>query len=349
MKSPEQFDRFYTTDLLPELKSMDEERKRIKLKYSFKTYGIHLLIMVGCIILTGLYLNGKKNAPAWTIGLMFFLTIVFAIGKPIYLFIKRNIVFDKVNLKYKDGIIRKFIRFIDSDLVFNPGKSLPADKFDIRTCFNRAAASASYTSLDLVSGKLDGANFLMADIKAYGMPIGVAGRDNRIAFFGTYAVIELKRSFTGVCHIGCRNKLIQPLQGLTESAEALNSKFHGLLGALTGKDPDSFNRRLPDNYSDFETENTAFNRVFDVLLTKENSVSILFTSQFLLDVLKIYNELNKSFSITIKQNELHVYFDGNDQFDSDVHTDALNPESQFSVKSNYNVFRIVSQLAQLIN
>lgn len=348
MKTLEQFEKYYSKELKPEIESIEKEGEKVKRKYSFKSYGIDMVTLVIIIIIIAITRDFVPAMPDFLIPVCVVLTMLYGIIKPIYIFVKRNLVFDQFNLKYKETVAKKLVNFIDSDLKYDASGSLPSDKFMIRTFFGEAKSKGNLISEDLVSGKLDGRNFIMADARvSIGSSNGASS--DRLSFEGVYAVVTLKKSFNGTMHLNYINKVLQPLNELNEGAENFRDLINQTLGGLTGKDPDTLDKGSTDSFIPINTSDDSFEKVFKVIGLNTSDCEEILTEKFRKGLLKIVEESGKSIGLTFNGNELHIAILDENLFETDVHSNPSDKKGRFSTHNYYRLFETIDQVIRLVD
>lgn len=348
MKTLEQFEKYYSKELKPEIETIEREGEKVKRKYSFKSYGIDMATLVVIIIIIDITRGFVPAIPDYLIPVCVVLTMLYAIIKPIYIFVKRNLVFDQFNQKYKETVAKKLVNFIDTDLKYDASGSLPSDKFMVRTFFVAARSEGNLTSEDLVSGKLDGRNFILADAR---VSIGSSGgvSSDRLSFEGVYAVVTLKKSFNGTMHLNYVNKAMQSLSELNQGVESFRNLINQTLGGLTGNDPETLDKRFADGYINVQTGDDSFEKVFKVIGIKTSDCEEILTEKFRKGLLKIVDESGKSIGLTLNGNELHIAISHENLFEADVHSNMVDKKSRFSTHNYYRIFETIDRVIQLVD
>lgn len=350
MKTLEQFEKFYQKELKPEIEIIEMEGEKVKRKYSFKSYGVDMATFAVIIIVIAITRGFVPAIPEFVIPICVLLTMLYGIIKPIYIFMKRNLVFDQFNQKYKETVAKKLIYFIDTDLNYEPKGTMPGDKFMIHTFFLSAKSKGSMTSEDLVHGKFDGRNFLMADVSS---SIGISGEsgsaNNRMQFDGVYAIVTIKKSLNGTMHMNYINKIMQPMSEITQGIESFQAKISQALGGLTGMDEERFNDQFSSGYIQVQTGDEAFHKMFKVIALEAGDGEEILTEKFRKGLLKIAEESRKTIGLTFKGNELHIAISGENLFESDVHANISDENSRFSTQNYFRIFETIDRLIQLVD
>lgn len=350
MKTLEQFEKYYQKELKPEIEIIEKEGEKVKRKYSFKSYAIDMATLAIIITIIAITRNFVPEIPEFVIPLCFLITVLYGIIKPIYIFIKRNLVFDQFNQKYKETVAKKLVNYIDPELNYEPKGSLPADKFMIRTFFLAAKSKGNMMSEDLVHGKFDGRNFLMADVRASISTSSRGGSANdRMHFDGTYAIVTLDKSLNGTMHLNFVNKIMQPMSDVTQGIESFQGKINQVLGGLVGKDPEDFDNRFSDGYIQVETGDHSFGKAFRVIALESGEGEEILTEKFRKGLLKIAEESDKTIGLTFSGNELHIALTGENLFETDVHANILDQKSRFSTQNYYRIFETIDRLIRLVD
>ncbi len=350
MKTLEQFEKYYQKELKPEIEIIEKEGEKVKRKYSFKSYGIDMATFAIIITIIAITRDFVPEIPELVIPICVLLTMLYGIIKPIYIYMKRNLVFDQFNQKYKETVAKKLIYFIDPDLNYEPKGTMPADKFVIHTFFLAAKSKGSMTSEDLVHGKFDGRNFLMADVSS-SITISGSGSsaNNRMQFDGAYAIVTIKKSLNGTMHLNYVNKIMQPISEITQGIESFQAKISQALGGLTGMDEARFNNQFSPGYIQVQTGDEAFQKMFKVIAREAGDGEEILTEKFRKGLLKIAEESGKTIGLTFSGYELHIAITGENLFETDVHANISDEKSRLSTHNYYRIFETIDQVIRLVD
>jgi hypothetical protein len=142
MKSSEEFQSFYNTQLLPELDILEVMRKE-QLKFIKKV----IALIVGSLLLFVLF--AQILGPEL---ISILVPLVLLVGGLIYLFTKEK---PKVNYnsEFKNRLIRNIIKFISPELSYSPTKHISQSDFDRSRLF--LTRIDRYNGDDYVEGKID--------------------------------------------------------------------------------------------------------------------------------------------------------------------------------------------------
>jgi hypothetical protein len=350
MKTLEQFEKYYQKELKPEIGIIEKEGEKVKRRYSFKSYAIDMATFAIIITIIAITRDFVPVIPEFVIPVCILLTVLYGIIKPIYIFIKRNLVFDEFNQKYKETVAKKLLNFIDPELNYEPSCSLPVDKFLVRTFYLAAKWNGNLRSEDLVSGKFDNRNFLMVDAHvSLGKDNSDSAFGDRTTFDGVYAIVTLKNYLNGTMHLNYINEIMQPLSEVTEGIESFRAQMFQALGGLTGKDPAGFDHRFSPGYIQVETGDDSFQKMFKVIALETGDGEEILTEKFRKGLQKIAEESGKKIGLTFTGNELHIALTGENLFETDVHANISDKESRFSTQNYFRIFETIDRLIRLVD
>jgi len=179
------FKSFYETTLLAELTKLEHERKLLA-----RVAILYLLTVVGLLVVS--HFVNWFTLFAWI-----------AIGVLAYLFWKNH--YPKIgalNVRYKEEVIRKMVKFIDESLEYSPTKGLPSNEYHRSRFFDRLVDR--YRSEDMVSGVLGKTSIQFAEVHTEWKK-EFKDKDNdkmkltfwRTIFRGMYFVIDFNKKFEG--------------------------------------------------------------------------------------------------------------------------------------------------------
>lgn len=165
MKTLEQFETFYSTDLLQSLEELEKDRKsRIgKVIRNFFIYiGLAILVVLLGFVVNNLvygtwFDDFGDNVPV-IIG--FILPIIGIVG----LFIVNNKQRKEFTVVFKEKIIKKIVEFINPELKYSPEGFISSGEFCKSEIFRQYPDR--YNGDDLVSGKIDKTDISFSEIHA---------------------------------------------------------------------------------------------------------------------------------------------------------------------------------------
>jgi len=240
------FKSFYETTLLSSLTKLEQERKQLA-----RIAILYLLMAAGLLIIS--HFVNWFTLIAW---------IVIAILA--YLFWKNHYhKMGALNIRYKEEVIRKLVKFIEQSLEYSPTKGLPSNEYHRSRFFDRLVDR--YRSEDLVSGTLGKTSIQFAEVHTEWKQ-EFKDKDNieikltfwRTIFRGMYFVIDFNKKFEG-------RTMVLPYTG----TKWFNSSEHGELIKL---------------------ENPDFNKVFTVYGTDQIEARYILSTSLMQRILDLRNK-----------------------------------------------------------
>ena len=183
MKTLEELKKFYETDLVPELKVLEQQRKRIVGK--FKYVAIVLLCLTTVMVL--LLWEHFKAKPIFII--MPFIGCAVVAGV-ICNFMKMGYVMD-----FKAMIIRRIVRFIEKDLSYSQRGYIPKSVFLSSKIFS--VKPNRYKGDDLVSGTVGATKIEFSEIRAEHESGSGKNRRRYTIFKGLFFIGDFNKHFLG--------------------------------------------------------------------------------------------------------------------------------------------------------
>jgi hypothetical protein len=234
-----------------------------------------------------------------------FFSFLYAIIAPIYIFIKRNLVFNPLLLEYKTIVIPKMLQFINEGLHYEPRNGMPQEEFNKSGLFERPT---HYASEDLVSGQAGKFTVKFADVNA-SRRSSRKGRNSGSSienvFIGLYGYTQLYKTFQAPIYIK------PTYTGIAMADSVLNS-----LMSL------SLVKQLKDQVTAgiIKTGNAEFDGYFLVRSQQEAEVKRVINSIFIQMLVAFKKQVEVPVHIGLIQNELHFGFSGVNLFEVNAHT-----------------------------
>ncbi len=224
MKSISQLTDFYYNKLYPELKILEEERKKIK-KRIIKIGTLYLLFVA--LISFFLYKSFSLDILA------FFLIFALAATKWLYTYLIKD-----YNIDFKHKIIAPLISHIDKTLNYTPTQHISSAAFNRSRLF--ATRPDRVSGNDYVKGTIDGIAIEFSDLLAEKKHRDSKGRESwETIFLGLFIVSEFPKHFHGETVV------------LPDSAQKI---FGDLLGGWLQKNNGSRSELVKMDNIEFEKE-----------------------------------------------------------------------------------------------
>lgn len=321
MKSSTEFEAYYQHHIKKEVEELEEKRKVIVTKYSYKKYGKNLLRSILFLIVFFVTLNFFPQVDVWYFMFLIPVTFLYALIAPIYILIKRNLVFDPLILSYKQFVIPKLISFFDNRLQYEKAQGLSLAEFLRCGLFERPS---HFKSEDLISGPIENFNFRISDITATRTRRGGnnSSSSTETVFTGLYGYTKLNKTFNAPIYLkptytgfDAADKLIQSLLDI--------SAINNLKDQLTG--------------TQIKTGNTAFDNSF--LLRSQNESEALKTidSVFIQMLLAFKKQLEVPVHIALFEDELHFAFYGVNLFEVNANQSLIEKNVTFKYFTYLNL------------
>ena len=183
MKTIDQLSQFYNTDLLPDLKILENKRKRILKKILIAA----IIIFIPPAAASLLLLRSVRFQPNILIFIIVFAVIV--LGITAY-FLTRNYI-----REFKEKIIRKLINFIDPELTYSPRDRISKTTFMASGIFK--TKPNRYKGDDLICGKIGQTKIKFSELHAEYESGSGKNRSRRTVFKGLFFIADFNKHFHG--------------------------------------------------------------------------------------------------------------------------------------------------------
>jgi len=183
MKTLEELENFYKTNLLPELLELEERRKKLLKKYFVIALGPICIVAVGIFILTK-YLNLISEIIFFVLAPCVIATVVICI------FITRGYVRD-----FKILVIDQIVRFIDENLTYYQSRFIPRSVFVASQIFK--TKPNRYKGDDYVNGKIGDTQIQFSEIDAKYESGSGKNRSVKTVFKGLFFIADFNKNFKG--------------------------------------------------------------------------------------------------------------------------------------------------------
>lgn len=301
MKSTIEFEAYYQSHIKSDVEKLEEKRVVIANKYSFKKYRKRLLQLLVFLIVFFVTLNFFPQVDIENFIVLIPISFLYAIVAPIYIFIKRNLVFDPLITEYKTTVIPKLISFIDKELQYDAAQGISQAEFIRCGLFERPSM---FKSEDLISGTVGKFNFRIADIQATRSANSGGKSSTETVFTGLYGYTKLNRNFTTPIYLkptytgfDAADKLIQSFLDITAIK---NFKDH-----ITG--------------TQIKTGNAEFDNSFLLRSLDEAEALKIINTTFVQMLLAFKKQLEVPVHLALFENELHFGFYGVNLFEVNAH------------------------------
>ena len=301
MKSQEEFDRFYTSELKHAIEQLETKRLAITHRFSYKRYKRILLGMaIGSV---GLVLLGGQLEGIIPEQVVFLVpaTLLYAIFAPVYIAIRRHYAFDPIALEYKQTVIPKIIAFLDSNLVYTPSGGISQEEFIAGGLFPKP--TIGFKTEDLVEGKKGNVDFKISDIEAFRRE---QNRDKKssseMIFQGAYAIINLSQQFRSSVIIASRDQSTSMLGGIASL----------LLHSLKTQ------RNEEKGFTEVKSGDPAFDERFITYCQNVEDARGLVSPQFTGMLVAFIRETDVPLQFSFVDSHVHIAFSGLNLFDSDA-------------------------------
>ncbi|MBN2894680.1 MAG: DUF3137 domain-containing protein [Campylobacterales bacterium] len=188
MKSTSELTDFYYKTLYPDLKTIEEERLRLKSKL---TTTFAFIGLIAAIVMYGIYdATGTLNDGIFIIGF-----IAVAIGGVVYKMTVRD-----YTQTFKQKVIRPLVRAIDEQLSYQPEGMVGQMRFERSGLFRRSIDR--YGGNDYVRGEIDGVPIEFSDLHAQYQTKDSKGNTHwHTIFQGLFIVSEFNKHFKGTTYV----------------------------------------------------------------------------------------------------------------------------------------------------
>lgn len=332
MKSQNEFESYYQSHLKKEVEKLEEKRLVIANQYSFKRYKKWLVRLVMGVPALFILLNFIPGGDRDILLIIPFLSFLYAIIAPLYIYIKRNIVFAPLLKEYKTTVIPQLLHFIDPRLTYDSTKGIDEQEFNKSGLFE---APTTYTSEDLVTGDLDTFSIRLSDVQAMRRNSYKGQSSSKstmtTVLSGFYGYAKLSKSFSSPV-------FIKPTYTGIAMADTLLKSFMSLSVVETLKD------HL--HVQPIKTGNAEFDSYFLVRSQEEKEVKRVVNPLFIQMLLAFKKQVEVPVHIGLVENELHVGFSGINLFEVNAHTSLT--EKNVTLKY-FNYLQLAFGLAEAID
>ncbi|HYV95602.1 MAG TPA: DUF3137 domain-containing protein [Chitinophagales bacterium] len=176
MKTFDEFNSFYSSGLLPELKKLEEERKALLPRLYFS---------IGCGIITGIiifFLAPYTGGLGFGIGVLLFFGVRYLIFSTPY---------NKYKTEFKQRVMKPLIEFIDPHLKYESTRSVSQNLFSESDIFRESITT--YAGDDFVEGKTGKTAFSFSELNV----IHGSGKSRSTIFSGIFFVADFNKNFKG--------------------------------------------------------------------------------------------------------------------------------------------------------
>lgn len=310
MKSKEEFDNFYESELKSKVAELEAKRMAINEQYSFKRYWKNLMWLG--ILFVGLLIT-RSFVPSIPEGVIFLfpVLVVYAIGAAIFIFVMRGKKFRPVKQEYQQTVITKIISFVDNNLKYKPEEGVTPQEFESGGLFGRYT---TYKSEDLVYGSTNGMELRMSDINCT-RKTRSSGKNSSsttvTVFKGFYIVSRLNEKIpSGV--------IIKPSLAISDALKGLATKFLGT----------QFVASITEKFSmdDIEVGDEEFDKNYQVKSVTPEVAKELLTPRFIQLIKTFQKEAELPVSLSFFDNNVHIAFSGINLFEADPYTSFVEKD-----------------------
>lgn len=304
MRSNADFEEFYSRELKATVGRLEEQRKAIAEKYSFKKYWRNLKWLLILTIIAGVARAVAPERVPEIVGLIAVAMVGYAIIGAIYTVVKRNGAFKPVVLEYKKTVIPRIIHFVDPGLQYDPQQGINASDFTAGGLFE---SPTTFKSEDLVMGNVAGVKLSMADVVATKTKrSGSKGESNTVTLFkGFYGFARFDQPFPA-------QVVLKPGNAALEALEKLGGMAKKFLGGMV----DAFMEKM--KLTEIQTGHAEFDKAYFVQ-TAEREKTITMLSPTLMQLILTFNkELEMPVALSFRGNELHIAFANINMFEANL-------------------------------
>lgn len=294
MRSNSDFEEFYNRELKSTIAKLEEQRKAIADKYSFKKYWRNLKWLLTLTVIGGIARAVVPDRVPAAIGLIAVVMVAYAIIAAIYLTVKRNTTFKPVSLEYKKTVISKIVQFVNPALQYNPEQGLQASEFTVGQLFEQPSR---FRTEDLVQGMVDGVTVRMADV--------VATKTKRSGSKGESKTVTLFKGFYGIARFDQPFQAQVTLKPGNAAYEALE-KLGGIAKKLLGGMVDSFMEKM--KLTEIQTGHAEFDKAYFVQSDEREKALVMLTPTLMQLILSFNKELTMPVALSFKEHQLHMAF-----------------------------------------
>lgn len=181
MKTIDQLQEFYSNELLPDLRLLEQQRKSVVSR-------IMLLaaVILGAVLIFSFILISRSASG-------FFVFYALAIGAVIFVLLCRLLTKDYVS-GFKAKVIRKIVQFIDEHLSYEPRGYIPKSTFMMSKIFKQKPNR--YKGDDYVSGKIGATEIEFCELDAVHESGSGKNRSRVTIFKGMFFIADFNKDFT---------------------------------------------------------------------------------------------------------------------------------------------------------
>ena len=206
MDSSKNFKQFYETNLLPDLKILDKERKQVDRK----------VIIIGLIAVILIFVLGRFRGEATT----YFQILIGVLG-----FIAISVVSKKYRQNFKTKIIKKITSFVDENLDYSPEGFVSREEFTNSGIFQKFCNR--YNGEDHFKGKLRKTAIEFSEVVGKHVTSTGTGSNRKehqhLIFKGVFFVADFNKNFNGFTVV------------LPDTAERMLGKFGQSLQSMSSR------------------------------------------------------------------------------------------------------------------
>jgi len=184
MKKISELTNFFYNELHPDLKKLEDDRKKRAKKLTYIGIGI-ALISAGITYL--IFTNSNSHSEGDLAPLI--------LGFGLFMWIKKFMSKDYAH-EFKDNIIHPLIEQIDESLHYSKTLCIPQTRFERSKLFRKKIDR--YNGNDLVKGEIDGVNLKFSDVHAEYKSKDSKGRTSwHTIFQGLFIIADFNKDFKG--------------------------------------------------------------------------------------------------------------------------------------------------------
>ncbi|MCB0488400.1 MAG: DUF3137 domain-containing protein [Cyclobacteriaceae bacterium] len=294
MRSNADFEEFYNRELKSLIARIEEQRKSIADKYSYKKYWRNLKWLLTLTIIGGIARAVAPDQVPAAVGLIAVVMVAYAIIAAIYLTVKRNTSFKPISLEYKKTVISKIVHFVNPSLQYNPEQGLQASEFTMGELFE---SPTRFRTEDLVEGIVDGVAVRMADVVATKTKrSGSKGESTTVTLFkGLYGIARFERPFQAQVKL-------KPGNAAYEALERIGGIAKKLLGGMV----DSFMEKM--KLTEIQTGHAEFDKAYFVQSNEKEKALTMLTPTLMQLILSFNKELAMPVALAFKGDQMHMAF-----------------------------------------
>lgn len=352
MKTKEEFDQYYEKELMPVIQSLEERRLSILKKFSYKLYRRTLLALLLIIIMLAIYNGVIPDFPELVLALTVLSSVLFTAFFPLYIFIRRNLSSEPINVDYKKNVITKIISFIDNQLNYTSGSGIDLTEFRQNLIHSEKVFLKSFQSEDLVSGKFNDYNIRFADVKiSYRVGPRTKGSNDNSLLNCVYVIVKSDYIYTSQTNLYHVHFLLAPIKMINDAVETLTKTVLSPVVELSNNMiGESITNKLFGHFNDnaYHTKNTVFDNTFGIWSNNHEETKKILTDQFQNELLNLIRSSGIQINIGFCNNEIHLAVLNSDLFETDVHVSLLNASHRISTAKYYDIIGNIYKLLEII-